>query len=106
MPFPLSSSEERGSGGKVPFPLSSSEERGSGGEVPRGPGGEVGFRVPAFPLIPSLFILGAIYVVISSIVVNPANALRGGGLIAAGIPVFMFWRRRSSGEGGRGKGEG
>jgi len=30
-PFPLSSSEERGSGGKVPFPLSSSEERGSGG---------------------------------------------------------------------------
>jgi len=98
VPFPLSSSEERGSGGKVPFPLSSSEERGSGGEVPRGPGGEVGFRVPGFPWLPALFVLGAIYVVISSIVVNPANALRGGGLIALGVPAYLFWKRRAEGQ--------
>ncbi len=90
--------DRRREGAKVPSPLSSSEERGPGGEVPRGSGGEVGFRVPAFPWLPLLFILGAIYVVISSIVVNPANALRGGGLIALGVPVYLYWRRRLDGQ--------
>ncbi len=68
--------------------------------------GSPGFRVPAYPWIPALFILGALYVVASSIAVNPGNALRGGGLIALGVPVYAFWRPRLMGEVGRGKGEG
>ncbi len=88
---------ERMLGGRAPSP---DRERGSGGEVPRS------FRAPAYAWLPALFIIGALYVVISSIAVNPANALRGSALIALGVPVFLFWRGRSSGEEGRGKREG
>jgi len=41
---------------------------------------------------PALFVLSAIYVVVSSVGANPRNAAVGTLLIAAGIPVFLFWR--------------
>lgn len=55
------------------------------------------FRVPGYPVTPALFILAAVYVLIGSVMSNPANALRGTLLLAAGVPVFWFWRRRRSG---------
>jgi basic amino acid/polyamine antiporter, APA family len=63
---------------------------------PRVGGGEAEYRVPLYPLLPGLFVLSSAYVVISSIVSNPANAILGAGLIALGIPVFL-WYRRSGG---------
>jgi APA family basic amino acid/polyamine antiporter len=53
------------------------------------------FRVPGYPITPLIFILAALYVVVSSMLTNPANALKGTALIAFGVPVFMFWRRRA-----------
>jgi len=41
-----------------------------------------------------LFVAAAIYVVAGSISSNPGNALRGSVILAAGVPVFGFWRRR------------
>jgi APA family basic amino acid/polyamine antiporter len=38
--------------------------------------------------------LAALYVVIGSIASNPGNALKGGGLILLGVPVFLFWKGR------------
>ena len=58
-------------------------ERGSGGEA----------RVPAYPWTPALFVLAAAYVVVSSIVANPRNALIGTGLLALGLPVYRAARR-------------
>ena len=55
------------------------------------------FRVPGYPVTPALFILAAAYVLIGSVSSNPANALRGTLLLAAGVPVFLFWRRRGRG---------
>jgi basic amino acid/polyamine antiporter, APA family len=52
------------------------------------------FRVPGYPLTPLLFVTAAIYVVAGSISSNPGNALRGSLILAAGVPVFLFWRRR------------
>lgn len=49
------------------------------------------FRMPGFPVAPLIFILAALYVVLGSIVSNPGNALRGGALIALGVPVYLFW---------------
>ncbi|MCI0672136.1 MAG: amino acid permease, partial [Myxococcaceae bacterium] len=46
---------------------------------------------------PLLFIAAAVYVVVGSVVSNPANALKGTLLLAAGVPVFLYWRRRTSG---------
>jgi APA family basic amino acid/polyamine antiporter len=52
------------------------------------------FRVPGYPVTPALFVLASAYVVVSVIVSNPKNAAVGAGLIALGVPVFLYWRRR------------
>ncbi|NNG17159.1 MAG: amino acid permease, partial [Gemmatimonadales bacterium] len=52
------------------------------------------FRVPGYPLIPGLFVMTAVYVVAGSIETNPGNAARGAALLALGVPVFYFWKRR------------
>src|SRR5207237_7129055 len=71
-----------------PHPLSPSP-RGGEGERTAG----IGFRVPAYPWTPALFVLAAAYVVVSSIVANPRNALIGTGLLALGVPVYRVARR-------------
>jgi APA family basic amino acid/polyamine antiporter len=56
---------------------------------------EQGFRAPLYPLSVILFVLAAMYVVFGSIASNPGNALRGAVLLLAGVPAFIFWRRRT-----------
>jgi APA family basic amino acid/polyamine antiporter len=53
-----------------------------------------GYRAPLYPLTVWLFVLAAAYVVLGSIVQNPGNALRGTLLLAAGVPAYLWWRRR------------
>jgi basic amino acid/polyamine antiporter, APA family len=53
------------------------------------------FRVPGYPITPALFVLAAAFVVYSAIASNPKNAAIGAGLIALGIPAFLYWRSRS-----------
>jgi APA family basic amino acid/polyamine antiporter len=50
------------------------------------------FRVPGYPLTLWLFVAAAGYVVVGSILSNPGNAIRGVGLLALGVPVFLYWR--------------
>ncbi len=54
-----------------------------------------GFRVPAYPVTVIIFVLAAAYVVFSAIISNPRNAAIGAGLIALGIPAFLYWRSGS-----------
>lgn len=56
-----------------------------------------GFRVPFHPWTTIAFIAASAYVVVGSVLSNPANALRGSALLALGIPVFLHWRRRAVG---------
>jgi APA family basic amino acid/polyamine antiporter len=56
-------------------------------------GARPAFETPGYPFVPALFVLAAAYVVISSIAANPGNALIGGLILAAGIPVFYYSRR-------------
>ena len=56
---------------------------------------DTGFRAPFYPVSVALFVLAALFVVFGSIASNPGNALRGVLLLMAGVPVFMFWRRRA-----------
>ena len=53
------------------------------------------FRISGYPWTVGLFILAAAYVVIGSIRSNPANALRGSLLLAAGVPAYLIWASRS-----------
>lgn len=52
------------------------------------------FSAPLYPLLPGLFVLAAGFVVYSSVVSNPRNALYGTLLILAGIPAFRYWSAR------------
>ena len=54
-----------------------------------------GFRTPGYPWVPALFVVAAFFVVVSSVVSNPGNALVGSALIGLGIPVYLYWRRTS-----------
>ena len=45
--------------------------------------------------VPKLVASGAQTVVLGSLASNPGNALRGGGLLLLGIPVFLYWRQRA-----------
>lgn len=63
-------------------------EQGAGSRQQHGP-----FRVPGYPVTPALFVLAAGFVVYSAIRSNPINALIGAGLIALGIPVYLYWSR-------------
>lgn len=61
------------------------------------PEGSTAF-VWGYPVTPALFVLVAIFAVVSSVASNPANALIGGVLIAAGVPVYYYWRRKRASE--------
>ncbi len=55
-----------------------------------------GFRTPFHPWSTLLFIAAAVYVMLGSITSNPGNALRGALLLAAGVPIFLYWRSRTA----------
>ena len=54
------------------------------------------FRVPGYPWTVLVFIAAAVYVVIGSVASNPGNALKGTGLLALGIPLYLYRRRRGA----------
>ncbi len=62
----------------------------------REPGVPLVLRVPLYPWPLILFIAAAVYVVAGSVASNPGNALRGTLLLALGVPVYLYWRRRTS----------
>jgi APA family basic amino acid/polyamine antiporter len=51
------------------------------------------FRVPGYPWTPALFVAASIFVVVSSVLATPRNALIGSGLLALGMPVYWYWSR-------------
>jgi APA family basic amino acid/polyamine antiporter len=55
---------------------------------------DASYLAPAFPWTVLLFIAACVYVVGGAVVSNPPNALRGTLLLAAGVPVYLFWSRR------------
>ncbi len=54
------------------------------------------YRAPLYPLSVVLFCLACLYVVAGAVVSNPWNAVRGALLLAAGVPVFLFWSRQGN----------
>jgi APA family basic amino acid/polyamine antiporter len=53
------------------------------------------FRVPGYPLVPLLFVAGAAYLVVNTLVATPRESLIGLSFIALGIPLYaLFGRQR------------
>jgi APA family basic amino acid/polyamine antiporter len=68
-----------------------------------------GFRAPLYPALPILFALVSAGVVASVVISNPVRSAVGAALLFAGIPAFLYWRRRAPSpaeeENGRGERE-
>jgi len=54
------------------------------------------YRMIGYPITPVLFALAAFAIVINHIVSDPLGSLSGLGVVAAGLPVFIFWTSLSS----------
>jgi APA family basic amino acid/polyamine antiporter len=50
------------------------------------------FRVPGHPLTTGLFVIACWLIVLSTIYKYPTNSSIGLAIMAAGIPVYFFWR--------------
>jgi basic amino acid/polyamine antiporter, APA family len=53
------------------------------------------FRVPGYPVTPTLFIVAAAALVINTVVGRPVQALIGLGIVATGVPAYFVWRWRA-----------
>ncbi len=60
----------------------------------------VGFKTPGYPFTPVFFVAISTWFVFNTLVSSPVQALAGLGLLAMGIPVYVFWKRRSQTGGG------
>jgi APA family basic amino acid/polyamine antiporter len=59
-------------------------------------GQPVAFRVPGYPWIPLLFVLSAAAIVGNAMVTQPLQAAIGLGVVLAGLPAYVFWKRRAA----------
>jgi APA family basic amino acid/polyamine antiporter len=52
------------------------------------------FRVPGYPWTPLVFLLGAAAIVVNTLAARPGRSLLGLGIVLAGVPAYLWWRRR------------
>lgn len=62
----------------------------------RGGDGDDGARVLLHPLTTGLFVAAAALIVIATVVDAPLNSAVGLGIMLAGLPVYLLWRRRAA----------
>jgi basic amino acid/polyamine antiporter, APA family len=53
------------------------------------------YKTPLYPLVPIVFVLAGAGIVLNMFIADTNNAVIGATIIAAGIPVFVLWRRFS-----------
>lgn len=52
------------------------------------------YRTIGYPLVPLLFVLGAMILVVSTLFSRQRESLIGVGLMAAGLPFYFYWKRK------------
>jgi len=52
------------------------------------------YRTVGYPLVPVLFIIGAIVLLITTAIERPRESLIGIGLIVIGIPFYFYWKKQ------------
>jgi APA family basic amino acid/polyamine antiporter len=52
------------------------------------------YKAWGYPVVPGIFILFCIVLIIITLLTRPREALIGLGLMASGIPFYLFWNRR------------
>jgi APA family basic amino acid/polyamine antiporter len=59
------------------------------------------YRVWGYPLVPAMLVIAALAFVVNTLLERPTESLAGLGLMALGLPVFWYWRRRELPRDGR-----
>jgi APA family basic amino acid/polyamine antiporter len=54
------------------------------------------YRTWGYPLVPAVFVLSSVLLVANTLRERPFESLIGTAIIAAGVPGYLFWRRRAS----------
>jgi APA family basic amino acid/polyamine antiporter len=53
------------------------------------------YRTLGYPIVPVLFILGAVILLISTAIHRPRESAAGIGLILLGLPFYLHWKKRA-----------
>jgi APA family basic amino acid/polyamine antiporter len=54
------------------------------------------YRVWGYPYVPVVFVLGSVWFLANTLMEEPREAGFGTLMLAAGVPVYWFWRRRAA----------
>ena len=60
------------------------------------PDAERPYKALGYPVVPLLFILVAVWLVINTILTSPVESVIGLGLVALGLPLYFYFKRRLS----------
>jgi len=60
------------------------------------PQAERPYRAWGYPLVPGVFVLASIALVANTLWEKPVESLGGLALVASGVPVYLWWRRRAT----------
>ena len=52
------------------------------------------YRTFGYPVVPVLFVVGAMVLVASTLKASPRESVMGVGVIAVGVPFYYYWRRK------------
>lgn len=62
------------------------------------PDAERPYRAWGYPFLPALYIVGATVILIVLFIYQPKTSLPGLAIVAAGVPVYLFWKGKISNE--------
>ena len=54
------------------------------------------YRTWGYPVVPILFLLTAAWLIVNTLQTSPTQALSGLGLVALGVPFYLYWSRQRS----------
>lgn len=52
------------------------------------------YRIPLYPILPALLVIGALAMVFISFLQRPVQALFGTMTVLGGLPLYLYWKRR------------
>jgi len=54
------------------------------------------YRTAGYPVIPAIFLIGVTTMMANALIKRPSATLLSAGIVAAGLPVYLIWRRKGN----------
>ena len=54
------------------------------------------YRCTGYPVLPALYIVIGVAWAVNTAIVQPRESLAGIAIVALGVPVYLYWRRRQA----------